>query len=301
MPDGRGGSSSARNASARGGGRQLRGHARPAAAAGDDLAGRGTCTPSSRTSSSTEAEWAARDRLPDPHRADVQRRAAGVHPALRRARRLDARRDDQPPHRRHVHRVHRARAVPHGRVARRERWATTSPWTARATPCLVSGRVTGPTASRSPAPRVDVWQANEDGFYDVQQPERPAGGQPARAVHRRRRRAGSGSRRSCPRYYPIPDDGPVGQLLAATGRHPYRPAHLHFIASAPGYRPVTTHVFVAAVAVPRLRRCLRGQGEPDPRVPEVDDPARAAEADLSNPFRALTFDLTLLREAPAPS
>ena len=48
-----------------------------------------------------------------------------------------------------------------------------------------------------------------------------------------------------PRYYPIPDDGPVGQLLAATGRHPNRPAHLHFIVAAPGYRPVTTHVFVA--------------------------------------------------------
>ena len=48
-----------------------------------------------------------------------------------------------------------------------------------------------------------------------------------------------------PRHYPIPDDGPVGELLAATGRHAYRPAHLHFIVSAPGYRPVTTHVFVA--------------------------------------------------------
>jgi len=48
-----------------------------------------------------------------------------------------------------------------------------------------------------------------------------------------------------PRHYPIPDDdGPVGQLLAATGRHPNRPAHVHVIVTAQGYRPVTTHLFV---------------------------------------------------------
>ena len=45
--------------------------------------------------------------------------------------------------------------------------------------------------------------------------------------------------------YPIPDDGPVGRMLAATGRHPWRPAHIHMIARAPGYKTVTTHVFDA--------------------------------------------------------
>lgn len=48
-----------------------------------------------------------------------------------------------------------------------------------------------------------------------------------------------------PAPYPIPHDGPVGALLAATGRHPYRPAHIHFIAGAQGHAPLTTHVFVA--------------------------------------------------------
>jgi catechol 1,2-dioxygenase len=104
-----------------------------------------------------------------------------------------------------------------------------------------------------------------------------------------------------PRYYPIPDDGPVGQLLAATGRHPYRPAHLHVIAAAPGHRPVTTHVFVAdspyldSDAVFGVKESLVRE------VPEVDDPARAAELGLPNPFRTLTFDVSLLRaEEGAP-
>jgi hydroxyquinol 1,2-dioxygenase len=47
-----------------------------------------------------------------------------------------------------------------------------------------------------------------------------------------------------PHYYPIPHDGPVGDLLQATRRHPYRPAHLHFMVEAPGHETLVTHVFV---------------------------------------------------------
>jgi catechol 1,2-dioxygenase len=46
-----------------------------------------------------------------------------------------------------------------------------------------------------------------------------------------------------PVNYPIPSDGPVGAMLRATGRHPWRPAHIHFVVSADGYEPVTTHIF----------------------------------------------------------
>jgi protocatechuate 3,4-dioxygenase beta subunit len=45
--------------------------------------------------------------------------------------------------------------------------------------------------------------------------------------------------------YTIPDDGPVGQMLHATGRHPWRPAHIHLIVSAPGFQTLTTHIFDA--------------------------------------------------------
>ncbi|MFF5076570.1 maleylacetate reductase and hydroxyquinol 1,2-dioxygenase domain-containing protein [Actinoplanes sp. NPDC000266] len=90
---------------------------------------------------------------------------------------------------------------------------------------------------------VDVWQSNQDGFYDVQLPglEGP--------VLRARLRSGNDGRlwfRSIlPSEYPIPDDGPVGRMLRATGRHPYRAPHLHFMISAPGFRRLVTQLFVA--------------------------------------------------------
>ncbi|WP_448624980.1 intradiol ring-cleavage dioxygenase [Geodermatophilus sp. URMC 64] len=169
----------------------------------------------------------------------------------------------------------------------------------KGTPCLVSGQVTGPDGEPLAGASVDVWQANEEGFYDVQQPGiQPAGN--LRGLFTTDDQGQFWFRSVVPRYYPIPDDGPVGQLLAATGRHPNRPAHLHFIVAAPGYRPVTTHVFVAdspyldSDAVFGVKESLVRD------VPEVDDPARAAEVGLANPFRALTFDITLLREHQAP-
>jgi catechol 1,2-dioxygenase len=169
----------------------------------------------------------------------------------------------------------------------------------KGTPCLVSGRVTGPDGEPLAGATVDVWQTNEDGFYDVQQPGiQPAGN--LRGLFTTDDEGRYRFRSVVPRYYPIPDDGPVGQLLAATGRHPYRPAHLHYIVAADGYRPVTTHVFVAdspyldSDAVFGVKESLVRE------VPEVDDPARAAEAGLANPFRALTFDVVLLRADQAP-
>jgi protocatechuate 3,4-dioxygenase beta subunit len=169
----------------------------------------------------------------------------------------------------------------------------------KGTPCLVSGRVTGPDGEPLAGASVDVWQTNEDGFYDVQQPGiQPPGN--LRGLFTTDEQGRFRFRSVVPRFYPIPDDGPVGQLLAATGRHPNRPAHLHFIVAAEGYRPVTTHVFVAdspyldSDAVFGVKESLVRD------VPEVDDPARAAELGLANPFRTLTFDLTLLRADEAP-
>jgi maleylacetate reductase len=93
---------------------------------------------------------------------------------------------------------------------------------------------------------VDVWQSNEDGFYDVQLPELEG------PVLRARFAGDAGGRVAfwsiLPSEYPIPDDGPVGQLLAATGRHPFRAPHLHFMISAPGYRRLVTQLFVAGGA-----------------------------------------------------
>jgi protocatechuate 3,4-dioxygenase beta subunit len=166
-------------------------------------------------------------------------------------------------------------------------------------PCLVSGQVTGPDGEPLAGAVVDVWQTNEDGFYDVQQPDiQPPGN--LRGLFTADDEGRFWFRSVVPRFYPIPDDGPVGQLLAATGRHPNRPAHLHFIVAAPGYRPVTTHVFVADSPYLDSDAVFGVKDSLVRDVREVDDPARAAAVGLPNPFRTLTFDLSLLRADQAP-
>ena len=164
----------------------------------------------------------------------------------------------------------------------------------KGTPCLVSGQVTGPDGEPLAGATVDVWQTNEDGFYDVQQPDlQPAGN--LRGIFTTDNEGRFWFRSVVPRFYPIPDDGPVGQLLAATGRHPNRPAHLHFIAEAAGHRPVTTHVFVADSPYLDSDAVFGVKDSLVRNTPEVDDPDRARELGLPNPFRTLTFDLSLLR------
>jgi catechol 1,2-dioxygenase len=161
-------------------------------------------------------------------------------------------------------------------------------------PCLVTGRVSNPDGEPLAGASVDVWQASEDGFYDVQQP----GIQPESNLRGLFTAAADGTfwfRTVVPRHYPIPDDGPVGRLLRATGRHPYRPAHIHFIASADGYQPVTTHLFVAGTPYLNSDAVFGVKDSLIRDFPTVDDPARAAEVGLPNPFRTVHFDVVLRR------
>ena len=109
-------------------------------------------------------------------------------------------------------------------------------------PMFVHAVVRGPEGEVVANAEVDVWQADEDGLYDVQRPELGAARR-ARAVLRTDARGAIRFRSIVPTAYPIPVDGPVGRMLAATGRHPWRPAHLHFMIRAAGYQPLTTHIF----------------------------------------------------------
>ncbi|CAB3708752.1 intradiol ring-cleavage dioxygenase [Paraburkholderia rhynchosiae] len=112
---------------------------------------------------------------------------------------------------------------------------------AKGEPCLVTGRVKGLDGEPVANAIIDVWQADSDGFYDVQY----EGNADALGRGRLRSRAdGSFNFRSVTaESYPIPYDGPVGKMLEALGRHPWRPAHLHFMIEAPGYERLITHVF----------------------------------------------------------
>lgn len=109
-------------------------------------------------------------------------------------------------------------------------------------PCWVEGRVTDVEGTPVPGARLEVWETDEDGFYDVQYDDRRTSGRAHLFTDGDGRYSFWCVR---PTPYPIPSDGPVGDLLAATGRGPMRPAHLHFRVSAPGLRTLVTHVFVA--------------------------------------------------------
>ena len=111
-------------------------------------------------------------------------------------------------------------------------------------PLFVHAVVHGPNGELVADAEVDVWQADEDGLYDVQRPEL-GDARRARAVLRTDAQGTLRFRSILPPPYPIPVDGTVGQMLAATGRHPWRPAHVHFMIRAPGYQPLTTHIFRA--------------------------------------------------------
>jgi hydroxyquinol 1,2-dioxygenase len=112
---------------------------------------------------------------------------------------------------------------------------------AQGEPCWVEGRVTDVHGAPVPGARLEVWEADDDGFYDVQYDD---GRVAARAHLHTDEDGGYRFWALTPRPYPIPHDGPVGALLAATGRSPYRAPHLHFMATAPGMRRLITHIFV---------------------------------------------------------
>ncbi|HEY0294558.1 MAG TPA: intradiol ring-cleavage dioxygenase [Bordetella sp.] len=111
---------------------------------------------------------------------------------------------------------------------------------AKGEPCFISGKVVGIDGAPVADARIDVWQADSDGYYDVQYAD--AGSQ-ARGQLRSRADGTFHFRSVTAESYPIPHDGPVGAMLEALGRHPWRPAHLHFMIEAPGYERLITHVF----------------------------------------------------------
>ncbi|WP_020417350.1 intradiol ring-cleavage dioxygenase [Amycolatopsis sp. ATCC 39116] len=161
-------------------------------------------------------------------------------------------------------------------------------------PCVFAGQVRSADGTPLPGARVDVWQANGAGYYDVQQP----GVQPDRNLRGLFVTDDDGRfwlRTVVPRYYPIPDDGPVGRLLTATKRHPNRPAHIHVIADAPGHAPLTTHVFVEGSPYLDSDTVFGVKESLIRPVTDVDDPDRARRYGVANPFRLIEFDIILDR------
>ena len=159
-------------------------------------------------------------------------------------------------------------------------------------PLVVHGKVRSLEGAPIEGASLDVWQCNDDGFYDVQQ----KGIQPdfnLRGIFHSQKDGGYWFRAVKPRPYPIPDDGPVGMLLKKLGRHPNRPAHLHYIVGADGYEEITTHIFVPddiyidSDAVFGVKESLLAD------FIKVDDPVRAEKFNVANPFWEVEFDFVL--------
>jgi hydroxyquinol 1,2-dioxygenase len=111
-------------------------------------------------------------------------------------------------------------------------------------PLLISGSVCGGDGRPLAGAIVDIWHSDSDGYYDVQQLDEIGD-----LAMRGRFRTDADGRFHCwsikPAAYPVPHDGPVGQMLQAQGRHPWRPAHVHFMISAPRHEKLVTHIFAA--------------------------------------------------------
>lgn len=161
-------------------------------------------------------------------------------------------------------------------------------------PLLVTGRVTDTDGKPIAGAMLDVWQANDEGFYDVQQ----KGVQPdmnLRGVFTTDADGRYWFRSVKPRYYPIPDDGPVGQLLGHMGRHPYRPAHIHFIVGADGYESITTHIFTPDCPYLETDAVFGVKADLIADFETRDDPIEADRLGFANPFHAVTCDFVLAR------
>jgi hydroxyquinol 1,2-dioxygenase len=161
---------------------------------------------------------------------------------------------------------------------------------AKGTPCWVSGTVTSTDGTPIAGARIEAWEADEDGLYDVQ--------------YEGNRTAGRGWLSSGPageyRFwsvrpsaYGVPDDGPVGELLAAAGRGAMRPAHLHLKVDAPGHRTLITHLFVAGD--PNLDRDAVF-GVKDSLIVEFAEHGPGTSPDgraLDKPWNSVSFDIVL--------
>ena len=106
---------------------------------------------------------------------------------------------------------------------------------------LVEGTVRDTEGNPIPGAEIDIWQTAPNGLYSSQDPD-----QDIHSFHGLMKADENGRYAFTtvrPVSYTVPDDGPVGDILRAAGRHPWRPSHLHYIVSAKGFRNLVTEVF----------------------------------------------------------
>jgi catechol 1,2-dioxygenase len=161
-------------------------------------------------------------------------------------------------------------------------------------PALIRGRLVDEEGKAVAGALIEVWETANNGMYEGQDPDQPESN--LRGKFRSGPNGEYAFRTIKPTSYPIPTDGPVGRMLLATGRHPMRPAHVHFLIEAPGYETLTTALFSAGD--PYVQSDAVFGVKPSLVVDYVpnDNAASAKEWDLPSPFFEVERDFVLVRQ-----
>jgi catechol 1,2-dioxygenase len=176
--------------------------------------------------------------------------------------------------------------------------ATEAQW-ARGDWTLMSGRVLDPDGEPVAGARIDIWQADQAGLYDVQDDGMRPGD--LRALLTTGPDGRYWFRTVKPCSYPVPTDGPGGQWLRATGRQPMRPAHVHARIEAAGYRPLITHLFVAGDPYLGIDAAFGVRDGLVLDFPVQNDPAEIAAHDMPGPYYDVGYDLVLVPAGWSPA
>jgi protocatechuate 3,4-dioxygenase beta subunit len=140
---------------------------------------------------------------------------------------------------------------------------------------------------------VDVWHADDDGFYDSQKPSYETQGPSLRARFITDADGRFFFRTILPCSYPIPTDGPVGEMILQTARHPMRPAHVHFLVNAPGYEPLITHVFIEGDKYLDSDVVFGVKDDLVSKVEKRADPVMPDGKPASAPWHLMTYDFRM--------
>jgi catechol 1,2-dioxygenase len=156
---------------------------------------------------------------------------------------------------------------------------------------LVRGQVTDSAGNPIEGALLDIWQSDDDGHYDVADENQPE--MNLRGIFKTDANGQYWFRTVKPSSYPVPVDGPVGELMRATGRHPMRPAHIHFMIAAPGYKRLITHIFVEGDQYLESDAVFGVKDSLVVNFAKNESPEMASSYGFTGPFYEVEFDFAL--------
>ena len=177
------------------------------------------------------------------------------------------------------------KVMPHG--------SDISPYNKTGEKMFVQSRVTDLKGKPLAGVPVDVWHADDDGFYDSQKPTYATTGPTSRARFVTDSDGRFTFRTILPCSYPIPTDGPVGEMIMQTKRHPMRPAHVHFLVNAKGYEPLITHVFIDGDKYLDSDVVFGVKDELIAKIEKRSDPTMPDGKPAAAPWHLMTYDFRM--------